>query len=81
MARLIVTCSLMTVRAPMRTPDWRGGIEAQVLRIAANHGERMHHDPLTEFAVPRDHRVRMDNAAGSKPGTLLDQGSRMDLHR
>jgi hypothetical protein len=41
----------------------------------------MHHDPLTEFTVPRDHRVRMDNAAGSKPGTILDQGSRMNLHR
>ena len=60
---------------------WRIGVESQVLRIAADHRERMHHDPLTKFTVPRDHRVRMDNAAGSKPGTVLDQGSRMNLHR
>jgi hypothetical protein len=41
----------------------------------------MHHDSLTEFTVARDHRVRMDDAAGSEPGTVVDPRSWMYLQR
>ena len=59
----------------------RIGIEAQVLRIATDHGEWMNHDPFTELTVPCDQRMGMDYTAGSDPGTIMDDGSRMNLHR
>jgi hypothetical protein len=59
----------------------RTGIEAQVLRIATDHGEWMNHDPFTELTMPRDQGVGMDYTAGTEPGTVVDEGSRMNLHR
>ncbi len=55
-------------------------IEAHILRIAADHGKRMHDHPLTELAVPAYHCMSMDYAAGTESRTLLDEGGRMYLH-
>ena len=43
----------------------RGGVEAEVLRITADNGEWMHHHRIAQFAVARDHRVGVDDAAGA----------------
>jgi len=57
-----------------------GGIEAQILRIAADHGERMHHDALAELTLPADVGMSVDHTIGAESRTVLDQGRRMDLH-
>jgi len=51
---------------------WRAGIEAQVLRIAADYGEWMHDDGFTELTMPRDQRMGMDDAAGPESRAVFN---------
>ena len=59
----------------------RGSVEAQVLRIAADHGERVHHDTIGEFAMLRHQCMGMDDATLAQPRAVVNQCGRMNLHR
>jgi hypothetical protein len=78
-ARLIVTCSRITVRADPNA-CLRGAVEAQILWFATYDGKRMYHHTFTKLAVPADQCVGVNDAAGAQSRTVLNEGSRMDLH-
>jgi hypothetical protein len=50
------------------------GIELQVLRIPADHGERMDDDTVAEDRVPGDQRVGVNDAAGAQCRARFDYG-------
>jgi hypothetical protein len=58
----------------------RGAVEAQILWFATYDGKRMYHHTFTKLAVPADQCVGVNDAAGAQSRTVLNEGSRMDLH-
>jgi hypothetical protein len=58
---------------------FRGGLESDVLGIAANDGEGMNHHALAEHATSADDGVGMDDTTGAKQRAFFDQRGGMNL--